>query len=268
MENDPINHFAKKFSSIYSISHAFWRTWEANLLNKEEFKFPLLDLGCGDATFLSLLFENRYHNQEIIGLDINEIECAKARKKGFYREVICAPSDNIPLPNEKFKMVFSNCVLEHIKNLADTFGEANRVLEPGGYFLFTALSDSMGKNLFFTRLFEKIGLKSFGKKYAEFVNGIFKHYNLLSASGWEAMAAKEGFKMIKAIPIISEKSEKYFDLFLLISSIQQLYVKKIGGTLPLAQINFRLVDFLISRCKAEELGANRGANFLILLQKI
>ena len=45
------------------------------------------------------------------------------------------PNYAIPYADETFDVVFSNCVIEHITDACQFFGEVRRVLKPNGLFL-------------------------------------------------------------------------------------------------------------------------------------
>ena len=47
---------------------------------------------------------------------------------------ICAPGENIPLPNGFLDAVISVNAIDHVDNIAETATEIRRVLKPGGYF--------------------------------------------------------------------------------------------------------------------------------------
>jgi ubiquinone/menaquinone biosynthesis C-methylase UbiE len=109
----------------------------------------ILDIGCGDGEFSSLLLNN---NNEIIGLDISEnaVKIAQGRRiKAKY----CDINYGLPFEDSSFDIVLIFDTLEHIFDPSFTLREAQRVLKRGGslycdvpnagfllnrlYFLFT-----------------------------------------------------------------------------------------------------------------------------------
>ena len=71
---------------------------------------------------------------EISGLDIeNDVEklFAKQEKKISYKKANFE-KDRYPFENERFDIVFSKSVIEHIQNTDHFLGEAKRLLKPEG----------------------------------------------------------------------------------------------------------------------------------------
>lgn len=60
----------------------------------------------------------------------------RARRAGRKAELLRAASDALPLPDASFDTVVSTLVLCSVRDLADTLGEARRVLRPGGKLVF------------------------------------------------------------------------------------------------------------------------------------
>ncbi len=103
---------------------------------KELFHFQgkILDLGCG-------ILENGYNalsGVHVVALDINEkaIEKARIKAKENYPDIIIdftvANMEDIPMKENEFDGVFSNCVVNHSKNKQKVFHEIYRVLKPWG----------------------------------------------------------------------------------------------------------------------------------------
>jgi cyclopropane fatty-acyl-phospholipid synthase-like methyltransferase len=102
----------------------------------------VLDIGCGSGDAFQWMKDVVYSYE---GIDISEEVCKKANKRfkeynatkygGAYK---CDGEGNIPLINEEVDVVFSALVFQHIQKtyLEKYFQEANRVLIPGGRFLF------------------------------------------------------------------------------------------------------------------------------------
>jgi SAM-dependent methyltransferase len=101
----------------------------------------VLDIGCGDGIFLSLLPQN-----EKLGLEFNPLAAARAREKGLLVEE-CTLS---ALKHRKFDAVTMFHVLEHVDQPVQLLQEALDVLAPGGYLVIsTPNNDSfIGRDLF------------------------------------------------------------------------------------------------------------------------
>lgn len=98
----------------------------------------VLDLGCGyNAYFLSHLIKRLPSIQEAFGIDISI-------NKDFVSQKISLNLGNLnkklPFSNEKFDMVFSTAVLEHLSDSNTALEEMYRVLKKGGYLFLTTPS--------------------------------------------------------------------------------------------------------------------------------
>jgi ubiquinone/menaquinone biosynthesis C-methylase UbiE len=83
----------------------------------------ILDFGCGDGRIVD---EYRSAGLQAFGADVI------LPKKGPYLRLI--PTDNYRLPfdDDTFDFVYSNSVLEHVRDLDSALLEVRRVLKPGG----------------------------------------------------------------------------------------------------------------------------------------
>lgn len=260
MDIGKLKYFTDEFSKIYPLSHSLWRSFEACLLSEVRLSGPILDLGCGDGSFAKIFFKDKPADLEIVGVDICQSDCEKARKIGFYKEVACAPSHVLPFKESSFKSVFSNSVMEHIEKIDETLKELNRVLAPGGLLLFSAPSAVFAKNLFY----EKIA----GKAYGNFINGTFKHRNCLSPEEWNKKFTESNFNLVSVKPMLSKKTESLWDIFLPISFAQHLFVKKINPKMPLSFVNKFFIEKFVENCRqSEEAVGMGGGNLIIAAEK-
>src|SRR5947207_12297154 len=103
---------------------AIERSLECQILFKEEFKHPVLDIGCGDGIFASILFDEKID----VGIDPNEMELERAKTYNIYVELIKCFGNAIPKPSRSFNTIFSNSVLEHIPDIESVLKEIHRLL--------------------------------------------------------------------------------------------------------------------------------------------
>lgn len=99
----------------------------------------VLDLGSGAGNDCFVARALVGESGEVTGLDFTEEMVAKARenclKKG-YTNLIFVKGDieDMPLPDNKYDVVLSNCVLNLVPDKRKAFLEIFRVLKPGGHF--------------------------------------------------------------------------------------------------------------------------------------
>ena len=93
----------------------------------------VLEVGCGagyDA------FEFCRHGAMYTGIDITPENIDRTRKHlgfyGFAPELVVADAQELPFADESFDVVYSNGVLHHTADIAQSLREACRVLVPGG----------------------------------------------------------------------------------------------------------------------------------------
>ena len=109
----------------------------------------ILDAGSGTGRAIPFLFES-YKKAQLVTLDLSEnmlAECAK--KGGFFRapHLVCADIEKLPFADDSFDLVYSNLSMQWCNDLNAALLEANRVLKPGGLFVFTTFGPDTLKEL-------------------------------------------------------------------------------------------------------------------------
>ena len=257
--------YFKEYLIIAPFSLAVVRAIECRILNKLEFKHPVLDVGTGDGIFASILFKDRKIEQ---GIDIllKEIECAKKRK--VYNNLKLASALNIPFENDSFSTVFSNCVLEHIPEIDKALQEFSRVLKKEGYIIFTVPSDIYRKQLFFSTLFRKMGLKKLSIWYGNKINSFCVHYNLFSPEEWSDRLRKAGFEVEKTIRYLSPEATRMHDLMMIFAILPMIF-KKVFGRMILFPSIRKYIDLPIIRLLFNKyyISDNQPGSSLIIVAK-
>lgn len=200
----------RKFLKQLSIAHAIPRIKESFILRGFNFKNPILDLGCGEGVFTKIFFGEEKVD---VGLDINPEIAKLARKNGVYKKVVVAPASDIPFPDNYFKNVFSNSVLEHITDLDSVFSEVHRTLKKGGKFIFIVPDKSASDYLFYAEILEKIGFKSLAKAYINFKNKLYRYSHLESKNYWEEISKRNNFKVKRITGFFSPREVRIVDFF-------------------------------------------------------
>jgi SAM-dependent methyltransferase len=112
----------------YAPSLGFWRAFEAEQYRALQVEDPVLDLGCGDGSFMhSLGLAGR-----VVGVDVSPSALRRARLLWPLKELVLADAARLPFPDGSFRTLLSNCVLEHVGPIGPALSEAARVLAPGG----------------------------------------------------------------------------------------------------------------------------------------
>lgn len=94
----------------------------------------LLDLGCGDGTFLKLA---KQYGLKTYGLDISKNAIKTANTILGVTAYQCNLSaEQIPFPSAYFDIITAFDLVEHVKDVSHLFAEVKRVLKPNGIFYF------------------------------------------------------------------------------------------------------------------------------------
>lgn len=115
-----------------------------NRLNLEESN--ILDIGCHDGTFLSLV-KNR--NNNFYGIEANDWGVEKSREKGIeIRQFFFDDKANLPYEDNFFDIVVAGEIIEHIFDTDFFLAEIRRVLKPEGKLLISTPNiASLGRRL-------------------------------------------------------------------------------------------------------------------------
>ena len=180
----------EKSSTIFVLyeklfAHSLWRSQEFSLfMNKMKFiAKPVLDFGCGDGSFASVIFSDIEY-----GADIDEEALSIAKQYKIYAKTILIPAATyrLSIETETIGSVYCNSVLEHVSNLDFSLSEIHRILRPDGIFMFTVPVKNFTEHL----------TKYFGSRESLRINQLFCHRNLLSKDEWVCNLREQGFYVV------------------------------------------------------------------------
>jgi SAM-dependent methyltransferase len=169
------------------------RTIEARILSEVYFPRPILDIGCGDGHFGSVLFPDGAD----VGLDPGVADLAEARGRRVYRIVTAADSGVMPFGDARFRSVVSNCVFEHIPAIEKTIAEIARVLAPGGVFATTLISHRFPDLVTDARAWRRLGLGRLHRAYVDWFNRKSVHFHFDSPDTWRARFEAVGLEVVR-----------------------------------------------------------------------
>jgi len=230
-------------------SQSLWRACELTALRRLVMKRPILELGCGDAGFSSLLF-----NAIDVGIDINRRAVDRTLRKypTLYGQCYCMDARSMDFPDASYMTVFANCVIEHIPNVARVLAECYRVLRHGGQFVATVPLREMNNHLFFS-----------APRYARMRQRQLAHVNLLAEHEWIKELQLAGFASVQFISYLSGRTCRAWDLLDFPVSIGygrytiSAFLLRLGRLMPLgishwahqrtAAILSKLLDFSVDR---------------------
>jgi len=183
--------------SVYDIpSLAAWRAAELKALRRCTFAAPVLEIGCGNGRFTSLLLK---HVDWGVDLNPREIERCK-HASTIYRRLGSMDARRLHFADGVFATVFANCVVEHIPDLPRVLAESKRVLRPGGNFIATVPLIEMNQHLL-------LKVAWYGRLRAEQL----QHLHLLTEEGWKTALAQAGFTSVRTTPYLSARLCRLWD---------------------------------------------------------
>jgi SAM-dependent methyltransferase len=182
------------------------RSIEARILSEIPFPRPVLDIGCGDGHFGSVLFPDGAD----AGLDPGMADLAEARSRGIYRLLVAADSGEMPFPSASFGSVVSNCVFEHIPDVERTVLEIARVLRPGGVFACTVIGERFSEFLTDARAWRRLGLEGARRAYLDWFNRKSIHFHFDPPRRWAERFESAGLSVGRWRYYLSPRAARAF----------------------------------------------------------
>jgi SAM-dependent methyltransferase len=164
---------------------ALVRGVEATYYQNFDLTAPILDVGCGDGHFASLVFDRKID----VGLDPWTGPIHEAGRRDCYRLLVQADAAQSPFPDDYFASAFSNSVLEHIPHVDAVLADVARVLKPGAPFYFCVPNERYLSELALSRVL--------GKGYTEWFRRISRVQHADGPQVWQGRLEKAGFRLVK-----------------------------------------------------------------------
>jgi SAM-dependent methyltransferase len=186
--------FLRRYLSLAPTPLALERAHECALLAAQRFERPVLDIGCGDGTFASILFDEAVD----LGIDPDRRELSAARRTRAYRELLPCLGSAIPRADGSFRTIFSNSVLEHIPDVEAVCREARRLLAPDGRFYATVPTDNFERYNVGHEGLRALGLEGAAAAWRGAFNSFWRHFHAYDRAGWTALFARCGLEVVEA----------------------------------------------------------------------
>lgn len=246
---DTRQKYLKKFLERLPAFQAIFRAAEAEgIVNLENnWKEPILDLGCGDGIFSEILLGK---GKNIVGVDLDQKSLDEAKKSNIYQKLVNVDAKALPFKKGMFSSVLANSSLEHIANPEPVLKEIFRVLAKGGEFVLTAPSEKREKYFLL------------GK--AE--NDFFKHFNCWSGKEWEGKLKKIGFRRVLYLYKGSPVTCLIGDILLPFSLLGFIERKIFGHYLRWRKFIAPVLFLFLKRMK-DEVEENNGAVIIVKAEK-
>lgn len=220
--------FKKNYLSNYlnnaPVALAIERALECQILSSRRFARPILDAGCGDGLFASILFDEPVDT----GIDRQPQELKIAQYRAMYRELICCSADQVPRQSGFYKTILANSTLEHIKESDRTLREWYRLLDDEGRLYVTVPTEKFQQYTWIAQLLAWSGLQGFSAKYQRCFNRFWKHYHCYSIEEWRQRFKSSGFDIVQTHTYASKRICLLND-FMLIFAVPSKWIKCVWG---------------------------------------
>jgi len=187
-------------------SMALWRAHEAAVLSRQPIRPPVLDLGCGDGTFLASILGV----EGAAGCDLDKHALRRARRLGTYSALLPANAAALPFADGQFRTVLANCSLEHVADLDAALREARRVLAPGGNLMLTVPLPELTD--LFLSLSTLLASRSQRARFIERYHRDRDHKHILSLADWEGRLQDAGLAVVERRAIVPPWAARAFTL--------------------------------------------------------
>lgn len=261
--------YLSKYLCNAPVALALIRAIECKLMDSLPFANPMLDLGCGDGLFSSILFKDK--NTIECAMDISESEVELCYKKSVYQQVKVADAEDIPYHDESFKFVLANDILAHVKRPEVALNEAWRVLQKNGLLCFTVptIVPDFHFNVF-SDFLNNISPLNILKLFNHNIKSYFRLNSIMKFQQWTKLLKECGFRIVyhKKYASLSAISVQIITSFYLYRG--SIYKKALGRYIPFPEIQEKIVmpitSWLLKSLYADD--SYEGENYLILAKKI
>ncbi|HEY8152793.1 MAG TPA: class I SAM-dependent methyltransferase [Myxococcota bacterium] len=151
----------------------------------------LLDVGCGDGRFLSLLREFGAPEWELVGIDFDEAAAARCRALGF--EAYAGRIEDLPVAEGTLDAVIMLQLIEHVEDPVAISRAVFRLLRPGGVFVVETPNLGGLDHRWFQ-----------GRWWGHY--HFPRHWNLFSTASLRRMLEAAGFQIARSEYLISTSS--------------------------------------------------------------
>lgn len=203
-----ISQYLRRYLEQRPLFLSLIRAKEAELFSRcMPLEYPMLDVGCGDGFFASVLFgqTKKSHGRRIdVGLDVPDSRLSQANGMNIYTSLVSYDGHTMPFASCRFGTVISNCVLEHIPNIEEVVSEVYRVLKPDGTFVVSVMAHPWEEHL--------VGSLILGNSYKRWMRKKQVHFNLFTHKQWSELFTTAGFTVEKQIGYLDPTACRAIDI--------------------------------------------------------
>ena len=222
--------YLEKFLRKCPAFHALLRAIECRHMSRIVLAPPILDIGCGDGMFGSILFDAE-PGGITFGIDLQPDNIKKANATGTYRMLQVADTHRLPFADNSIGSIFSNSVFEHLEDMDAALREAARVLKPGGKLVLTSPNSRLVDNFLSARILHSLGLSGAARAAGAFGNKILGNQTCLSNEEWREKSRMAGFSSVDCQYMIPPKVFHISEAFMPFGAFSILSMRLFGRML-------------------------------------
>jgi SAM-dependent methyltransferase len=174
------------------------RAVEARFYQGLDLPKPILDVGCGDGHFATVVFDSPID----VGIDLHLPSLREANRRGAYRLLLDTDGTRLPIRSASLGSAFSNSVLEHLPDLDGVLAEIARTLKPGAPLFFTVPNPGYRTELSFPRFLASVGLSRAARAYQGYFMWMSRTRNMMYEAEWAERLGRAGLAV--------ERTARYF----------------------------------------------------------
>lgn len=187
---------------------ALLRAHEARVLEHCEFEGPVLDLGCGDGTFVNVLMRESH----VVGLDFRFKNSMAALKKEAYSAALVSDARCLSFKDGVFNTIIVNSFFEHIavEDLESILLEVHRILKGGGHAILTLNSEWFGCADPLKVVLERAGLHHLGRAWQRYRDRRLGLFSLKGKGYWQDLFGRADLRIMEEREYLPPDAERSF----------------------------------------------------------
>jgi GT2 family glycosyltransferase/ubiquinone/menaquinone biosynthesis C-methylase UbiE len=263
------------YSYHWDPAKALLRAIEAKIISHVELIAPILDMGCGDGTFASVLLEKK----GVVGLDYKIKNLLTARTKKVYSGLVACDARALSFKNNSFAGLLINSFLEHVPEggLDKVLSESSRVLKDNAKVVLTINCANFSDQDPVFVFLKKFKLNKLSLIWKSYLTKRLALNSLKNISFWEKIFEKTNLRLLQSRYYLAPEVERTFFLW---TDLQYIGISKlnlgsivrfISGVLSLVGINFhrKIVASVFSRILRDDYmnDSGNGSCLLFVLEK-
>lgn len=246
------------------VALAVERAQECALFARKDVFPPVVDYGCGDGLFASVLFADKID----AGIDISKEDLLGAEKTRLYRKLYDSNRVDAGIKTGSVNTVICNSVLEHVEDLGAELSRIHRMLSGDGWAYVTVPSEKYETHTILHSFLASLGFHGSAQASRRCFNKFWRHRHCYPRQEWERRFSQAGFRVMESHRYAPKKMCLLGNLFLPFAA-PAIITKRFFGRWILIEPLRRAYIKGLYRALKKELGQSNseGALFFFALQK-